>query len=242
MIDYTVASKTYDNTRESDDIIIEIMFEKGVFEKNNNILDFGCGTGNYLYKISQKYQCNCYGLEPSIGMRQKSIEKNPNLVIVEGNHNNIPFDNDFFNYIYMTDVIHHVPELNILFNTFSKKIKQNGYVSILTQSWKQIENRWYNKYFPSLESIEKNRYPDIEKIIETSKQNGFRLEIIDVKENPVENIVDEHFIKLVEEKNYSMFRLLENKEYKNGLNQLRKEIHKKIISRNAGESLIWLKK
>ena len=113
---------------------------------------------------------------------------------------------------------------------------------ILTQSWKQIENRWYNKFFPSLATNEKNRYPDIDKIINISMENGLKLETIDVKENSEENIIGEHFIKMVEEKNYSMFRILDNKEYENGLKELKQNLNQKVITKGAGESILWLKK
>ena len=242
MVDYTKASKTYDNTRNSDDLIIEIMFQKGVFDKDKNILDFGCGTGNYLQKISQNYKCNCFGLEPSVGMRQKAIGKNEKLVILEGDHNNIPFENDFFSLIYMTDVIHHVPDINTLFSNFFRKLKQNGFICIVTESWKQIENRWYNRYFPSLIAIEKNRYPDIDQIVSISVENGFKLETVDIKKNYEENIIEEYFIKMVEEMNYSMFRLLEGNEFKNGLEKLKEDLNKIVKTKDAGESLIWLKK
>lgn len=216
--------------------------KKGVFEKDKNILDFGCGTGNYLYKISQKYECNCFGLEPSVGMRQKAIEKNQKIVILDGDHKNIPFEDNFFNFVYMTDVIHHIPDMNILFYNLIKKVEKKGLVCILTQSWKQIESRWYNQYFPSLLNNEKERYPDIDKIVDTALKNGFQLETIDIKENPVENVIEKPFIQMVEERNFSMFRIIDEKEYENGLNELKKDIHKTIITKEAGESLIWLKK
>jgi len=242
MIDYTKASKTYDNTRDSSDLILNIMNNKGVFEKNNNILDFGCGTGNYLKRISEKFICSCYGIEPSSGMREKAIEKNPNLTIVEGNHEKLPFKNSFFDFIYMTDVIHHVSDLNSLFNNLYKKLNQNGLVCIVTESWTQIENRWYNKYFPTLSKNEKNRYPDIEKIIGHAVENRLKFDSLEIKKNPKENEITEHFIRLVEEKKYSMFRILDAYEYKNGLNNLKKDKGKIIITNDAGESLIWLKK
>jgi len=242
MVDYTKASKTYDNTRSSDDLIIEIMYQKGVFDKDKNVLDFGCGTGNYLQKISHNYECNCFGLEPSAGMRQKAIEKNIKLVILKGDHNNIPFENDIFDFIYMTDVIHHVPDMNTLFSNFHRKLKQNGFICIVTESWKQIENRWYNKYFPSLMENEKNRYPDTDQILSVSIKNGFKFETIDIKKNCEENVIGEYFIKMVEEKNYSMFRLLEEDEFKNGLEKLKEDIYKTVKTKDAGESLIWLKK
>jgi ubiquinone/menaquinone biosynthesis C-methylase UbiE len=242
MINYTKASKTYDNTRNSDDLIIDLMNQKSVFEKNKNILDYGCGTGNYLSKISKKYECNCYGLEPSAGMREKAIVKNPALVIAEGNHENIPFEDEFFNFIYMTDVIHHVPDLKKLFENLKKKVKQNGLLCIVTQSWRQIENRWYNQYFPSLAFNEKNRYPDTEEIIKHASENGLTFQTIEIKKNPEENKVEETFIRTAEEKNYSMFRILEQNEYENGLKRLKGDIGKIIKTKEAGESLIWLKK
>jgi SAM-dependent methyltransferase len=242
MIDYTKASITYDNTRSSDDLIIEIMYKKGIFEKDKKILDYGCGTGNYLYKISQNYECISYGLEPSVGMREKAREKNQELTILAGNHENIPFENNFFDSIFMTDVIHHVSDLNILFKNLYKKIKQNGLICIVTESWKQIGNRWYNQYFPSLADNERNRYPDIEKIVNCAMGNDFVFDALDIKKNPEENRIDEIFIKMVEQKNYSMFRILEQKEYENGLKRLKKDLGKTIITKDAEESIIWLKK
>jgi ubiquinone/menaquinone biosynthesis C-methylase UbiE len=242
MIDYSKASVTYDNARNSDDIIIGIMSKKNIFVKNKNILDFGCGTGNYLHNISNNYDCTCYGVEPSVEMRQKAIDKNPNLVILEGNHENIPFDNNFFDLVYMTDVVHHVPDLNIMFKNFYHKINENGYICICTQSWEQIENRWYNQYFPSLANNEKKRYPDIDTIVNIAKDNGIIFESLDIKNNSEENVITDLFISLVREKNYSMFRILEKDEYDVGLKKLEEDNGKIVISKNAGESLIWFKK
>ena len=47
---------------------------------------------------------------------------------------------------------------------------------------------------------------------------------------------------MVEEKNYSMFRLLEENEFKNGLEKLKEDINKIVKTKDAGESLLWLKK
>jgi len=241
-IDFTIASKTYDNTRDSDDEIIEMMFKNNVFGENSNILDFGCGTGNYLYKISGNYKCKCHGIEPSAGMREKACIKNPGLIIVEGNHETMPFEDNFFDFIYMTDVIHHVPDLDSLFKNLSKKAKDKGKICIKSQSWKQIEKRWFNRYFPSLEEIEKKRYPNIDAIIDAAKNYELILEKIEIMKYPEENKIDELFIRNVEEKNYSMFRLLDDPEFKDGLAKLKNDIDKIIIEREAGESLVWLNK
>jgi len=239
---YNIASITYDNTRNASSAVIDMLSKRFAFNERRKVLDFGCGTGNYLFQLSIKYTCELYGLEPSDGMRQKAIDKNKKLTIVAGNHENIPFADNFFDLIYMTDVIHHVTDLNVLFKTLNSKIVINGFVCILTESYEQIGSRWYNKYFPSLVENEKKRYPDISDITQSAKNQKFELYCIDTINHGNEHIVTSEFIRMVEEKNYSMFGQLNDEEYTNGLKELRKDINQTIISAEHGESIIWLKK
>jgi ubiquinone/menaquinone biosynthesis C-methylase UbiE len=173
-------------------------------------------------------------------MKEKACLKNPNLNIIEGDHEKISFDDNFFDFIYMTDVIHHVKNIILLFKNLSKKLKTNGKICVKTQSWKQIEKRWYNRYFPSLERVEKERYQSTETITETAKNYNLSLEKIEIKKYSEENIINEYFIRNVEEKNFSMFKLIDEKEFMEGLDKLKKDIGKLIIEKDAGESLIWL--
>ena len=239
---YDIASITYDNTRNANSAIIDMLSKRFDFSKKSKVLDFGCGTGNYLFQLRNSYKCELFGLEPSDGMRQIASNKNETIKITRGNHENIPFEDNFFDLIYMTDVIHHVSDLNILFYNFNKKVNKNGLVCIITESYKQIESRWYNKYFKSLITNEKKRYPDISVVTELAERQGFKIYYIDTINYGNKNIVTSEFIRMVEEKNYSMFQQLDDEEYRNGLIKLRKDINKTIVSENHGESLIWLKK
>jgi len=80
------------------------------------ILDFGCGTGNYMYAIKKLTTAEIYGVEPSDDMREKALSKGLN--VRNGDHSVIPFGDGFFDFIYMTDVIHHVQDLKIMFSEF----------------------------------------------------------------------------------------------------------------------------
>jgi SAM-dependent methyltransferase len=152
----------------------------------------------------------------------------------------MPFDKGSFDFIYMTDVIHHVSDLDLLFETLYSRLKAGGRVCVLTESRKQIERRWYNAYFPSLAANEKLRYPDIASIAERAKMSGFGLLSVDVRENPGPHLVDEGFLRMVGEKNYSMFRMLSAAEYEAGLKAMRRDLGKSFASPGAGESLVWL--
>lgn len=148
-VDYNKISTQYDNVRSADLKLISLFSEEVEINENTRILDFGCGTGNYADKLQKVTGAKIYGVDPSEGMREKAKAKNSNVVFYKGNHEKIPFDNNFFHFIYMTDVIHHIPEIRIMFNELKRVLKSDGKICIATQSHKQIEKRFYVKYFPT---------------------------------------------------------------------------------------------
>jgi SAM-dependent methyltransferase len=242
MIDYSKASKTYDNTRSVDDSLIDLMAERFDFAAGRRVLDFGCGTGNYLARLSARFECELLGLEPSEAMRERARAKNPGLRIEEGDHGRIPFEDDSLDLVYMTDVIHHVSDLDLLFESLFLELKDGGLVCIATESWSQIEARWYNAYFPSLAGNEKARYPELEAIERRAEAAGLSCVAVDIAENTGPHRIDGAFIRMAEEKNYSMFRLLGEGEFEAGYSAMRRDEGRSFASPGAGTSLLWLEK
>lgn len=241
-INYNKASSTYDNTRSHSDTLISRFAERVSFSGSTTIVDFGCGTGNYLNRIQQLFGSICCGIEPSYGMRAIAHEKNLLLDIREGDHSNIPFENETFDFAFMTDVIHHVPDIGLMFSVIWRVLKFEGILCIVTESHDQIQARFYNSYFPSLYANEIKRYPTIESISGEAIINGFIHEDTEVLPASGPEYITAQFIRNVEEKNYSMFRLLDEEEYTKGLSRLKADIGRQFYHSDRGESLIWLKK
>jgi SAM-dependent methyltransferase len=258
MIDYDTASATYDDTREVDARVIELMAARGAFSRiargrsgpdgrgrrgaRPRVLDFGCGTGNYLRVLSERFDCELVGLEPSDEMRAKAISKNLGLRIERGDHSLLPFEDGTFDFIYMTDVIHHVSDLDLLFEGLAAKLAAGALACVATESWEQIEARWYNRYFPSLAGNEKARYPDVGEIERRAAMAGLGPAGNEVEANPGPHAVDDRFLRMVGERNYSMFRLLPEAEYEAGYAAMRADRGRAFASPGAGQSLVWLSK
>ena len=242
-VDYNKISTQYDDVRSADLKLISLFSEEVEINENTKILDFGCGTGNYADKLQKVTGAKIYGVDPSEGMREKAKAKNSNVVFYKGNHEKIPFDNNFFHFIYMTDVIHHIPEIRIMFNELKRVLKSDGKICIATQSHKQIEKRFYVKYFPTTARVDKERYPDIEKIISLGKEENLEyINRVTYCDNQSVKVGKE-FVKLVERKGYSMFHLIEDNEYKQGLRKVKDEIKEKGLElETAGGTLVWFKK
>lgn len=241
-IDYDQASKTYDNTRTFSGLILESFSEQVSLLAGTNVLDFGCGTGNYLNEIYMRFGCRCFGVEPSERMRHIATDKNPALNIKCGDHKSIPFEDGVFDFVYMTDVVHHVPDLMSMFGELSRVLRLSGWLCIVTESHEQIDDRFYNSYFPTLGMIEKNRYPDINAIIQSGLKWSFAFSSVKNLPKLPPLKIDAEFIRNVTEKNWSMFRLLSETEFYSGLKQLKSDLGKELEIGRAGCSLIWLKK
>jgi hypothetical protein len=113
---------------------------------------------------------------------------------------------------------------------------------VVTESHDQIQGRFYNRYFPSLAENEKRRYPEVKRIVQSALASGFIHEVTDVFFASAPATITEQCLRNVEEKNYSMFRLLNEREYVDGLSKLRQDVGRTFECAGAGESLIWFRK
>jgi SAM-dependent methyltransferase len=241
-IDYTAAARTYDNTRRPSDALIECFARRVPLDANTDVLEFGCGTANYLHRIRSRYGCRCHGIDPSACMRAVAQAKSAELRIVAGDHAAIPFASGSFAFCYMVDVIHHVPDRPSMFRELFRVLGDGGVLAVATESHAQIEARFYNRYFPSLPANEKRRYPDIGAIVEEAGAAGFRCSGVESVPRAEPAVVSDSFIRTVSEQNYSMFRLLAEAEFAAGLKALRADLGRCFERGAAGETVVWFDK
>ena len=90
-----------------------------VFNKNEIILDVGCGDGICLKDIV----CNKVGLDISITNLKKAKEQNPDGLFVLGDAEHLPFKNEVFNKIFIVQVLHHLPSYKKCFEEIYRVAK-----------------------------------------------------------------------------------------------------------------------
>jgi SAM-dependent methyltransferase len=240
--DYNELSKTYDDVREGDLALVQRLIRVLPSRTDTCVLDIGCGTGNHTDLLQKLTGVQVYGIEPSEGMLEKARGKNPEITFKPGSADNIPFDDGFFDFVYMTDVVHHVPDIKAMFAEIWRVLNKGGKGCIVTQSHRQIEERPIAQYFPSTARVDKERYPDIPELIETATAQGFT----DVKgeilsEKPIQ--LDASYLELARKKGYSMLHLIADEEYQAGLRKLEQAMQTgPVIVQPSGETLVWFAK
>lgn len=242
-VNYDEISKTYDDVRDADIVLVNHFLREMPADAPLRVLDIGCGTGNYtdlFQRLTQERNAQIYGIDPSEAMIGKGRRKNRHIVFRKGTAEDIPFDDESFNLVFMTDVIHHVPDIHAMFREIHRVLRPAGKVCIVTQSHRQIEARPIAQFFPGTIAVDQRRYPDIAEILAAALSGSLeylKQEVLFAGDN-IE--LGEAFLELVQKKGYSMLHLLTEQEYQAGLLSLEKALdHGPIQARAAGETLVW---
>ncbi len=246
LVNYNEISKIYDDVREGDIVLINHFLQELPPEEGIKILDIGCGTGNYtdlFQKVTQARHYQVYGIEPSEGMIGKARQKNSHILFKQATADEIPFEDNFFDFAYMTDVIHHIPNIRKMFSEVRRILKPQGKVCIYTQSHRQIESRPIAQFFPGTVRVDQGRYPDIDQVIAAAQFGNltYRKQEILFEGEPIELGAD--YLELVRKKGWSMLHLLTEEEYQVGLRKLEEALQNgPVQARLAGETLLWFQK
>ena len=241
-VDFKVYANNYDNHRTADLKLIDIAIDCLNIDTTLKILDFGCGTGNYMEALKKRDYINLFGVDISDEMCKIAFEKT-GAIIKTGSHLNIPFDNDHFDGITVIDVIHFVNEIQDLFNEFHRISKTNGRIFIATQSHAQLESRIYSKYFPTTTEIDKLRHHTINNIISVAESRG--LSLISVKDylNNTDFLIDENYLNLIKNKSFYILGLLSESEFNTGIERLQFDLKDgDFIAKFPGRTIITLEK
>ncbi|OPJ59562.1 class I SAM-dependent methyltransferase [Clostridium oryzae] len=149
--------------------------EEETFEK---LLDVGCGTGNVITLLHEKYPSRSYtGIDLSEEMIKVAKSKEiSSAFFMNGDSENLPFKNEQFDVVICTESFHHYPNPGAFFDGAQRVLKAGGRLIILdVTTWKVfrwIENRLF---LPNMNMGDVHIYGrgEMENLY---KKHGFKLE------------------------------------------------------------------
>jgi SAM-dependent methyltransferase len=240
-INFNEFADRYDNLREADNGLIRFLIKKCNIERNAKILDFGCGTGNYIKGFQNFGFTNIFGLDTSEKMKEIASAKTG--TIIYGDTSDI---NDVFKVIFIIDVIHLIPNISSLAKNLFYKCVDNAVIAIVTQSHDQIRNRRYRDFFPTAIERDLERYHEIDDLIGAFEKVGFSLrKREDYKKNTIRKL-DLAFLNSVKNKCFSMFELIDDSEFNKGIKKFEEALtnakNSVIKERYAGKTFLLFSK
>lgn len=225
---YDNVSKNYDVIRRAETKTVELLVELLGPIADAVVLDLGCGTGNFLFKLNDLSR-QLVGLDLSAGMLVQAKSKNSRAMLIRGNALFMPFYDKIFDAAYCIQVLHHISDKSRFMSGVYRVLKGEGRFVIQSCSHNQLSTFWQYHYFPRALEIDKIRIPDFSEISDMLVQAGFK--DISVHVCPLEDISEVIFRKEPElflEKRYrdgwSVFSLLTTQEVEEGCEKIKDDI------------------
>ena len=121
----------------------------------DRIIDIGCRTGRYTQALSEIFGADVLGVEPSEKMREQAEGKatSPRLSFTAGSGNQIPAPDGSTDLIFMSMVIHHLPDIAATAAECARVLRPGGYVCIWNTVADEAGTYPYLDVFPSIRGI-----------------------------------------------------------------------------------------
>lgn len=106
-------------------------------QKNDKILDVGCGDGFFLYLLSQLSKSNLTGIDSdakTIANAKKQVKKR-NVTYVVGDIHYLPFKNNTFTKIVLSEVLEHLPNDERGLLEIKRVLKKDGIICTTVPHW-----------------------------------------------------------------------------------------------------------
>jgi len=152
------------------------------FKKGKNILDIGCGDGSDAKIFIGEYKLETYSIDI---YEHENIKNIKNLKFKKAGIFNIPYGENFFDYVFLHDVLHHIDELKQRYKKHVRGLreikrvcKKNGIIIILEA------NRYNPLFYPHMFLLHKHNH---------FKQSYFEKLVCDVFSNVEFKHFEAHF-------------------------------------------------
>jgi SAM-dependent methyltransferase len=97
--------------------------------KQGNLLDVGCSSGEFMH-YAELEGFDAYGVE--LNRRTVEVARNHGLNVFNGYLEDAKYENEFFDVIFLGDIIEHVPSPHALLKECARVLKSGGVMVIST--------------------------------------------------------------------------------------------------------------
>ena len=220
--DYDQYAPTYAWTRWAVPWVLEPLAKiAGGLPSGAAILEIGCGTGNYIWALSEgRKDLGYFGFDASEPMLQQARGRGTSVSFALGDAGQaFPFADKTFELAFAVDVIHHVGHLSRFFAEARRTLGRDGRLVIVTDSEETFRRRSLTRFFPEVLAIERARYPSTSSMHAEARRAGFEL----VSHTPAEGVIalDAGFLARLEAKCSSAVRLLQPAAFAEGMARVR---------------------
>lgn len=130
----------------------------GTDHTGKNILDVGCGSGEMLKKLSYSNPENFYY---GIDIDEKSCVTIPNIKVLCGNAEKLPFEGNYFDFVYAITLLSNCPSYSKILSEIYRVLKPGGNICIIDNCNHKPSITFKGVYPPEFNASEYFLYDEI---------------------------------------------------------------------------------
>jgi SAM-dependent methyltransferase len=206
-----------DNWREVFELVVS---EAGL--RGARVLDAGCGTGRLAAALADSGLARVWGVDPSPEMLAVARAKTRRAGFKQGRLEALPFKDAWFDAAVAWLVVHLV-ERPAAFSELRRVLSTGGRLAIVSFDPVYFSGFWLNRFFPSLERIDRARFPDGEALRGELLAAGFEeVRLLSVSQRA--SLDRETALRRIRGRHISTFDLLEADEVTRGSELAEREL------------------
>jgi ubiquinone/menaquinone biosynthesis C-methylase UbiE len=225
--DFSRLARRYDELRPADanwHEVLERLVALGRLTAGR-VLDVGCGTGRVSTALAERGS-KVWGVDPEPGMLEIARARVPAGVgLKEGRAEALPFRDGWFDAAVCWLTVHLV-DRPAAFAEVHRILVHGGRLAIATFDPTHFDAFWLNRLFPSLEAVDRARFPRPEQLEAELAAAGLepRLERL----SQTGSLSRDEALDKIRGRHISTFQLLGDEEYAAGLERAERELPARI--------------
>jgi ubiquinone/menaquinone biosynthesis C-methylase UbiE len=228
--DFGALAATYDELRPTDANwweLFELLVREGDLA-GRRVLDVGCGTGRFAAALADRGS-RVWGVEPSPEMAAQARARGVNVKVARAEQ--LPFKEGWFERAVLW-LVAHLLDRPAAFAELARVLSPDGRVAIATFDPQHFDRYYLNHLFPSLERIDRERFPEPGALVDELAAAGFSSRIVPLTQRA--ELGRDEALARIRGRFISTLRLLDEDEFEEGLARGERELPERV-----GYELHW---
>jgi ubiquinone/menaquinone biosynthesis C-methylase UbiE len=184
------------------------------------VLDIGCGTGRLEVALSGR--ARVWGVDAEPAMLEVARRNAPDATFKSGRAEQLPFKDGWFERAVMW-LSSHLVERPAAFAEARRVLGAEGRLAVVTFDPAHFDAFWLNALFPSMEQVDRARFPTGGDLDEELRAAGFaRAELTNLSERGTRTRAEA--LERIRGRHISTFDLISEDEYQDGLARAEAEL------------------
>ena len=227
--DFGARAAEYDRIRPVDDNwwrVYDVVVREADL-RGRRVIDIGCGTGRLSRALAERESARVWGVDATPEMLEQARARVPRGVGLKlGGAEELPFRDAWFERAVMWLVVHLVDRPRA-FAEARRVLDADGRFAVVSFDASHFDAYWLNPYFPSLEPLDRGRFPTREELERDLAAAGFGA-VRSMRISQPATLAREEALMRIREGHISTFDLLPPEEVAAGRARAERELPERV--------------